>query len=418
MTAGWVYVITNPSMPELVKVGFTTRHPKKRAQELNGTGVPHSFVAEYAIRVEDPDALERAVHDHLRQLGLGVDKEWFKCTKERALAVILEIGAEEVLDRYCAEDEARRLKELQDRRVELERERVREEILRKFRQDREKRAQDQRSREKAGQEAKDREAIRKHHEQIEKRRLEVTDEVRCRYPDVFLEEVDRIRLWPIFCLSALSLGALALSVSWAPGVWLALPVVAGLLAVRLRAIIIRVRRRSPKWREAARRKEHLLKSIDEILPYPAYDWYRHEIQGEPVGFLAPLPEEAHCRVTINASIDDVNGSSLRGDVYNANPNWVISGVDLRVPEGYSPPSVRLPLCILPGELTSFTVRLLGRGVRATRYGRPKWVFQQVGKLRSVGVGGSFGYEVSEPSSEILAISRGKQRETVVVPWSQ
>ena len=417
MTAGWVYVITNPSMPELVKVGFTTRHPKERAQELNGTGVPHSFVAEYAIRVEDPKALERVVHDHLRRLGLGVNKEWFKCRKEFAFALILETGAEEILDRYCAEDEARRLKELEDRKVERERERVREEILRKFRQDQEKRARDQINREKARQESKREEMIRKHEEQIMTRRSEVTDEVKRRYPYVFLEDVDRVRLWPFLCFTGSGFGALAVSLSWGPELWFALAVAMGLSAVRLRAITIRFRRRSLKWREAARMKERLLTSIDEILPYSAYDWIRHEFQGELVGFLLPLPQEAHRRITVKASIDNGKGAKIRGDVVNANSDWVVSGLDLRAPEGYSPSSVRLPLCILPGERTAFTVELLGRGLSANRYRRPKWVSQEIGKARSVGVGGSFGYKVRQPSSEILELSCGKAKDVVVVPWS-
>ena len=36
MTAGWVYILTNPSMPGLVKIGLTTRNPTARAAELAG----------------------------------------------------------------------------------------------------------------------------------------------------------------------------------------------------------------------------------------------------------------------------------------------------------------------------------------------------------------------------------------------
>ena len=45
MTPGWVYVLTNPAMPGLVKIGLTSRNPQVRAAELTqATGVPAPFV--------------------------------------------------------------------------------------------------------------------------------------------------------------------------------------------------------------------------------------------------------------------------------------------------------------------------------------------------------------------------------------
>ena len=425
MSEGWVYVISNPAMPELVKVGFTTKHPRERARELNGTGVPDSFVAEYGVHVQSPNALERAVHDHLREIGLAAGKEWFKCPKEQAVAAILEIGAEEIEAHYCPEDEARRLRHLDDRRVEQERARVREEILRRIRQDKEKRQIAQRSREKARQEAKDRQTIERHQEQIKSRRSELTAKLKSRHSDVFLEEVDRIRLWPVFCLVSAS-GLVALAVvmpTWSPDEWLAtlaaVPFVAGVSAVWLRKLIIRVRKRSRKWEATARTKERLLKSIDEVLPYPSYDWFRDQVKGEPPRFLGPLPVEAARRISVNGNIDEGNQASLRGLVHNANSDWVISGVDLRVPEGYWPPSVRLPLCVLPGERAAFNVRLRRRGARDSGYRRPRWAAEEIDERESIGVGCSFGYKVSRPSSEISEIvGSDGPTEADLVPWSQ
>lgn len=420
VTEGWVYVVSNPAMPGLVKVGFTTKHPKERALELKGTGVPDSFVAEYAVRVQRPRALERAVHEHLRQLGLGAGKEWFKCPKEQAVAALLELGAEEIQGHYRAEDEARRLEFLEDQKVERERARVREEILRRVRQDKETRAEAQRSREMARQEAKDLEAIRRHQEQIEARRADVTDKLKSRYPHVFLEDVDRVRFGPVLGLCALALVGLALLLpAWGPNKWLAVPLVAGVLAPWLRRLIIRVRQRSPKWKETARTKDRLLRSIDGVLPYPGYDWYIHQVKGEAPGFLAPLPEEAVRRISVDGSIEQGNSASLRGLVANANSDWVVSGIDLRVPEGYSPASVRLPLCVLPGERAPFNVRLWRHGERRSRYRRPQWASEEIDGLHSIGTGGVFGYRMSQASPEILdMVSRETQREVEIVPWSQ
>jgi hypothetical protein len=35
---GWVYIISNKAMPDLVKVGFSTKDPQLRAQEFDNAG--------------------------------------------------------------------------------------------------------------------------------------------------------------------------------------------------------------------------------------------------------------------------------------------------------------------------------------------------------------------------------------------
>ncbi len=105
---GWVYVITNDSMPELVKIGFTTRHPRERAKELEGTNVPGSFVVEYAALVEQPRDLEYDVQKHLSSFGLRVDKEWFRCDVGIAIWSIGEVYDGKIAEWYSDEaDEAR-----------------------------------------------------------------------------------------------------------------------------------------------------------------------------------------------------------------------------------------------------------------------------------------------------------------------
>ncbi|KFC76184.1 GIY-YIG nuclease family protein [Massilia sp. LC238] len=43
---GWVYVITNKAIPDLVKVGYSRKDPELRAAELNNTGAPHPYMVE------------------------------------------------------------------------------------------------------------------------------------------------------------------------------------------------------------------------------------------------------------------------------------------------------------------------------------------------------------------------------------
>ena len=62
---GIVYVLTNPAMPGLVKIGMTSRNNiDERMKELYGTGVPVPFECKYACKVKSSDCekIEKALH--------------------------------------------------------------------------------------------------------------------------------------------------------------------------------------------------------------------------------------------------------------------------------------------------------------------------------------------------------------------
>lgn len=84
--SGWVYVITNKAMPGIIKIGFSTRPPERRAAELNHTGTPHPYLVDYEIKVNNPRLVERRAHERLRYRREG--KEWFRCSVEEGIAAI------------------------------------------------------------------------------------------------------------------------------------------------------------------------------------------------------------------------------------------------------------------------------------------------------------------------------------------
>lgn len=90
-----MYVITNPAMPGLLKVGYTTNTPEQRAMELGGTGVPASFIVAYSLEVLDPPAIEQMVHRHLHEFHYG--KEFFRCDVEVAIAAIKSFVGEKTI---------------------------------------------------------------------------------------------------------------------------------------------------------------------------------------------------------------------------------------------------------------------------------------------------------------------------------
>jgi ssDNA-binding Zn-finger/Zn-ribbon topoisomerase 1 len=88
---GWVYIISNKAMPEILKIGYSTKDPKLRAEELNHTGSPHPYVVEYEILIEEPYQIEQRIHKMLSATKEG--KEWFRCSVKEATAAISLIAA-------------------------------------------------------------------------------------------------------------------------------------------------------------------------------------------------------------------------------------------------------------------------------------------------------------------------------------
>jgi hypothetical protein len=63
---GFLYVLSNPHMPGLLKIGHTVRTPAERAAELsNATGVPGDYRVERSWLLDDAEAFERRVHTAL-----------------------------------------------------------------------------------------------------------------------------------------------------------------------------------------------------------------------------------------------------------------------------------------------------------------------------------------------------------------
>jgi len=81
-------------MPELVKVGFTTRTPRDRARELGATtGIPVPFLVAYERMVIDCEYVERLVHSTLEAQGYRVadNREFFRAPLSAVIDAILKL---------------------------------------------------------------------------------------------------------------------------------------------------------------------------------------------------------------------------------------------------------------------------------------------------------------------------------------
>ncbi len=84
-----VYVLTNPAMPGLVKIGITDRvDAEKRIAELYTTGVPVPFEIAAAVKVENGAAVERALHTAFAPNRINPKREFFKIDPEQAMVIL------------------------------------------------------------------------------------------------------------------------------------------------------------------------------------------------------------------------------------------------------------------------------------------------------------------------------------------
>ena len=86
-----VYVLTNPAMPGLVKIGMTDRDDvQRRMGDLYTTGVPLPFECVIAREIEDRQALEieNALHTAFGPNRVNTSREFFEIDPEQAQALL------------------------------------------------------------------------------------------------------------------------------------------------------------------------------------------------------------------------------------------------------------------------------------------------------------------------------------------
>lgn len=86
---GIVYVLTNPAMPGIVKIGKTSRDSvEARLNELYSTGVPVPFECSFAGQVRDESKVEKAFHLAFGPYRINPKREFFKIEPEQAIALL------------------------------------------------------------------------------------------------------------------------------------------------------------------------------------------------------------------------------------------------------------------------------------------------------------------------------------------
>ena len=98
---GRVYVLSNPAMPGLLKIGYTMNTVEVRVKELSiATGVPTEFCIEYQVECRDPAGLEAYAHTFFQNKRYNGNREFFSISINDAVDVLrhnaIELLAEEL----------------------------------------------------------------------------------------------------------------------------------------------------------------------------------------------------------------------------------------------------------------------------------------------------------------------------------
>ena len=90
-----VYVLTNPSLPDIVKIGMTTDLPT-RMRSLYSSSVPVPFECYFACTVKDMNFVEKQLHDGFDDFRVNPKREFFRIDPERVVSILKMVMIEEV----------------------------------------------------------------------------------------------------------------------------------------------------------------------------------------------------------------------------------------------------------------------------------------------------------------------------------
>lgn len=111
-----IYILSNPCMPNLVKIGKTTRkNIGDRMKQLFTTGVPLPFECEYACTVENCDEVEKQIHKGFKKYRLTESREFFEIEAEDVIAILKLVALKNVTPNFIAEIESNTTPEEKDR---------------------------------------------------------------------------------------------------------------------------------------------------------------------------------------------------------------------------------------------------------------------------------------------------------------
>ena len=90
-----VYVLTNPSIPDIVKIGMTT-DLTTRMRSLYNSSVPVPFECYFACTVKNMSFVEKQLHDGFDDFRVNPRREFFRIDPERVVSILKMVMIEDV----------------------------------------------------------------------------------------------------------------------------------------------------------------------------------------------------------------------------------------------------------------------------------------------------------------------------------
>jgi len=90
-----VYVLTNPSIPDMVKIGMTT-DLTTRMRSLYNSSVPVPFECYFACTVDDMSFVEKQLHDGFDDFRVNPKREFFRIDPERIASILKMVMIDDV----------------------------------------------------------------------------------------------------------------------------------------------------------------------------------------------------------------------------------------------------------------------------------------------------------------------------------
>lgn len=91
----WIYILVNPSIPGVCKIGYTTLTVYERVRQINSsTGVIMPWYPVYIYKCPNGKMLERDIHQYLENIGLRINekREGFSIQSTEAIKIVEELG--------------------------------------------------------------------------------------------------------------------------------------------------------------------------------------------------------------------------------------------------------------------------------------------------------------------------------------
>lgn len=98
MEHGYIYILSNPAMPDIYKIGKTTRDVRDRIDDLYTTGVPFPFQIIKVYEVDEMTKTEELLHEIFKTDRINQKREFFKLDPIRVIKALELAHANDITD--------------------------------------------------------------------------------------------------------------------------------------------------------------------------------------------------------------------------------------------------------------------------------------------------------------------------------